>query len=227
MQFKRRFKRKTRKVYRKKGAKSTVNKVTHYKPNPVPDRMFLKLSYSTAVNITAGVGVAAAHVFQSSCQDPDLTGVGHQPLGRDQWATFYQKYRVYGIGYKITFANEAAGSQAEVHIVPKSTSSIITNRDTIWEKPYSKHRVLGVVASGQSIKHIKGYISGAKALGVSTTKFKTDDKTGALMGSDPTTMFFLHLNTNGMMTGDASNVNARVQLTYYMEFYDRIPLTQS
>lgn len=231
MPFKRksRFKPKARRIRRRprRSARSTVGRVLHYRANPVPDRMFLKLAYSTSVNTAGLAGFTDTHIFQSSQFDPDLSGTGHQPFGRDQWANFYSKYRVHAIGYKIIFANEATGSQAEVHVVPKSTASTITVSDTAWEKPYGKHAVLGFNATGQSLRTIIGYVSGAKALGVSKIKFRTDDKTGSAFGTNPAQMFYIHVISNGLMVGDASNVNARVNLTYYLEYYDRVPLTQS
>lgn len=49
------------------------------------------LQYATTFTMTVTAGLLDRHVFRAnSCYDPDLTGVGHQPYGFDQYMALYQ-----------------------------------------------------------------------------------------------------------------------------------------
>lgn len=56
------------------------------------------------VNNEASAATSAEYSFRlNSVFDPNVTGVGHQPRGHDQWATLYRRYLVHGCKYKIDF----------------------------------------------------------------------------------------------------------------------------
>lgn len=61
-----------------------------------PRTQRVQLRYACNVDLQDGTGgVLDLHAFRANgIYDPDVTGVGHQPLGRDQWETFYNHYRV-------------------------------------------------------------------------------------------------------------------------------------
>lgn len=46
----------------------------------------------------------------NSLWDPDYTGTGHQPLGRDELAARYKSYRVDGALIRATFYSSASGN---------------------------------------------------------------------------------------------------------------------
>lgn len=53
------------------------------------------LRYCTQQVLTGTSGAKGQYVFRcGSIFDPDYTGGGHQPLGHDEWATFYNNYSV-------------------------------------------------------------------------------------------------------------------------------------
>lgn len=82
-----------------------------------PSRKLVKLRYvDTGVNLDPGVGNIAQVVYRAnSVYDPYQTGVGHQPMGFDQWAAIYNKYTVLGAKMTMTFT-------------PLSTSNSIPGR---------------------------------------------------------------------------------------------------
>jgi len=75
-----------------------------------PDRMITKLRYVDNLELTANAGVVAANVFRlNSCFDPDLSGVGHQPMYYDQFAGAvgsgpYSRYRVVSAKINVTLS---------------------------------------------------------------------------------------------------------------------------
>lgn len=59
------------------------------------------LPYNTQAQLVCTSGVHNIWNFKmNDIYDPDVTNVGHQPFGHDQWALYYTKYTV--IGAKIT-----------------------------------------------------------------------------------------------------------------------------
>lgn len=61
------------------------------------------LNYVDTKTVAPSTGMAN-HVFNlANIYDPDVTGIGHQPAFHDQWASYYNKYRVIGARYTVTF----------------------------------------------------------------------------------------------------------------------------
>lgn len=66
--------------------------------SPLPTVYRNTMIYSSSI-ILEGVsaGLADRHSFRcNGCEDPDVTGAGHQPRGWDQMKTLYKQYRVVG-----------------------------------------------------------------------------------------------------------------------------------
>jgi len=68
----------------------------NYMFDPMPGKLQVVMRYSTTVNLSNTLaGTTENYLFRTnSIFDPDFTGIGHQPLGHDQWAAFYNRYKV-------------------------------------------------------------------------------------------------------------------------------------
>lgn len=81
--------------------------------NMLRAKTYAKLRYVDTVSLDPGIAGITSYVFRcNDIYDPDYTGVGHQPLLRDEYANLYQKYRVLG-------------STIKVAPVPDSTSAVV------------------------------------------------------------------------------------------------------
>lgn len=68
----------------------------------------VRLTYADNYRHVFNYGSAASQVFRTnSIFDPDFTGTGHQPLGRDLWASMYDYYCVLACHYQIKLYNGA------------------------------------------------------------------------------------------------------------------------
>lgn len=102
---------------RPKARKSTAAPV-FYKRRPnyskfvrggFPDVQLAKLRYCAEKNINAGSGLIGSHNFAcNDLVDPDVTGVGHQPMGFDQMKAVYSNWQV--VGSKITVRYAPTGT---------------------------------------------------------------------------------------------------------------------
>lgn len=69
----------------------------------IADSQIVRLVYGELVGINNVGGSSGSHVWSAnSIFDPNVTGVGHQPYGADQWAAFYNHYTVIGSRIHIT-----------------------------------------------------------------------------------------------------------------------------
>lgn len=96
---KRTYKRKTKKRTYKR--KRTSLRTLQGVPNGIPRVRTCKLRYNEVISISAPFGAVSTYTFRAnSLYDPNSSGIGHQPMGFDTWATLYNHYQV--IGSKIT-----------------------------------------------------------------------------------------------------------------------------
>lgn len=67
-----------------------------------PNSIITKLRYCDLGSFTSTLGSTSFQVFSANgIFDPDISGVGHQPMWRDNYANIYNSYTV--IGSKVTF----------------------------------------------------------------------------------------------------------------------------
>lgn len=73
-----------------------------------PMQNVVQMRYCTYVNLFDSVGgILDLHAFRANgIYDPDVTGTGHQPLGRDEWlGSFYNHYKVISSKIKVEAMN--------------------------------------------------------------------------------------------------------------------------
>lgn len=84
-----------------------------------------KLRYSQTISLTSTSGLLDSYVFRANgCNDPNVTGIGSQPMGWDQWGLMYNHYIVKGA--KISVQQLAGGTAAVAsisgaYIAPETT----------------------------------------------------------------------------------------------------------
>lgn len=225
-----------RRVSKRRSSRRRVRRVSRRPVNRLsgsltPNRLFLKLKYSEAFGMTYNSASTNATVYQfrvNSIHDPNFTGVGHQPLGHDEWSVFYSRYRVRGMRYVITFTNIEAISQQEVAVTLRPNNVYDTLMDTIRESPSCVYKaILGVEGSGQNNKVVRGYASVAKVRGVSKARVNVESDFQALIGSNPAFVPMLTVYMKNQDSATDSNIRVRVDLVYHVELSDRKQQYQS
>lgn len=193
----------------------------------IPDRMFVKLKYADVISRVPGATIDN-YVFRgNSLFDPDFTGTGHQPFGYDQWASanqFYQRYRVHAAKaiYKIN-NDTATGLICSVYPSLQSTSiSIMSNA---LETPRARFKTCGENA-GQSITTLSTGLNYTKAV-AGMPSISQDDLFTSLYTTSPSRQWY-YVFTASSTDGVTNAVyQFSVQLTYFVEFFDRTQIGQS
>jgi len=104
-----------------------------------PANHVVKLKYHANSSFSCTTGAVGTYGFKlNSCYDPDYTSTGHQPLGFDQWAQFYQSYVVSHVEVRVKMLNYSA-FQAVLGVLPDENASPSAVLDTLCEQPLATH----------------------------------------------------------------------------------------
>lgn len=90
-------------------------------------RKAIHIYSDSAYSLSPGMGpVIATHVFSANGMfDPDVTGVGHQPLGFDEMTAFFDHYTVIGSRIRIDFNGSDANQTMLVGIALVDSSTTL------------------------------------------------------------------------------------------------------
>lgn len=218
------FKRK-RKSYHKKKPYDKVSKGKFYpvalsrKPivnlgTTIPDTTVVRLKYCDDIKIT----VAAAgsnYLFRSnSIYDPDNSATGHQPLGHDQWASFYQRYIVTNSKITVTFKQFASGAgQTNVGVcLIANVGDTVTNPNDFME---NNRTSFGYITEERPIQVISKKFDANKFFGL--TNVVDELSCGAAFGSNPVDEAFFQLK---MWSADTTSTSTRTVLLNVTLTYD-------
>lgn len=107
--FRRRYPIRRKRYFPKKGRKVFRRRKT---PTVLPLRYKCKLKYAEEITIDVPIGGGAAvHEFRANdLYDPNITGVGHQPMGFDQLALFWNHFTVIGSRIRVKALSKSDGT---------------------------------------------------------------------------------------------------------------------
>lgn len=207
-----------RRRYRKRRIVRRNGPYTRFSRMPVAERYFCKMNYSDSITISCTApAVLFGYQFQTSLWDPDYSGGGHQPLWRDQIAALYQRYRVFGMKYTISWKNTNVSQLTWAYVKQTDTAVVDTNPNTLVERKEGVLKMLDALSGRTNI--VRGYMPTYKPFGLSKKEFYDDDGFIGNILSDPTKKAFLQLYAQTLNT--TAIVQAQVDLVLYVEFMDR------
>lgn len=210
---------------RRKSAKKGSVRYRFNAPESViglPQVKKVTMYYRAFNNLTVPVGgTCVSHVLNlASIFDPDYTSTGHQPIGHDQWATYYTNYRVDSAIVKATFTHGATGETIPLLVginmdLDATLHSNVVN--TMMEHQRGKYQKLLLPNSRE-----KAILRGKYQLSKFRKKkdIKDDDHIAAF-GANPTKPAYLHLWAGGF-NGNAATEDISVQF----EIWQRCTLTE-
>ena len=122
-----------------------------------PERLFLDnhgrvtLPYRETISFGASTS-PQVYVFRANGPyDPNQTGTGSQPVGWDNFLTFYEASYTVGSQLKVTYFNTGTGAPVQIAITPTSQSTSVTSYDTARMMPRTRHAICdGSTKGGKS-----------------------------------------------------------------------------
>lgn len=183
---------------------------------PFAQRYITKMKYSDAVAIT-GTGPQVYRFNLNSVQDPNRSGVGHQPYGHDTLITIYNRYRVISCSWVIS-AVDSAGQYIQVACLPANEEHNVISTSEARENPRCKYITQ---APNASLKMLTGKAYLPSLCGRSKTQYMSDDRYQASVGNSPAELAILNLYLQNMADGlNSLNTLLNVTLEYTVEWFD-------
>lgn len=228
----------TKRKYKKKRA---VRKYKRKKRASVPymavqrslicaPKQMVKFKYRTQIQLDASAVAVAIHNFAANgLYDPDITGVGHQPLGFDEWMKFYLHYTVVGakctatfipIDSSTTLTPQWCGIQ-----VSGSAAVASSNPDTFLEQKYTRKKLL-------TLPTAKGYTTVSQQVGIKkflgVKDLIDEDNNSGNTGANPLEVVYFHVFTGPYSAFyNPSIVNISVELEFTAVLHEPKQLTTS
>lgn len=225
--YRRNYRRNYRRRYggRKRNFYNTVSTKLNKLPTGIPDRTLMKFRYTTFLQLD-GLPSQVYYFRGNSLFDPDFSGIGGQPTGLDQWANFYNKYKVYASKIQVTFlaaATTAPSGNCMVSVTPTTNDSYIPDYSVIPTIPYSRTRMLTPVSAGGNPVYIKNYIGTKKVTGDNSL----DDLYESDIGNNPSSEWYWMIRGDTVDQTTNVSIDIQVTVTYYCELFDRVDLLAS
>lgn len=196
----------------------------------VSPHLRITLPYAQNGVLTEGaVGLGAYQSFAiNSAFDPDFSGGGLQPLGFDQYAQFYGRYRVLSCKVEVTFANRSATDQILVgmYATPQSTLPAVATAWRIQPMPACRSATLSGTNGGPAVRVMRASVDLPNVLGLTRREFQTDMDFAALFSASPARVAYLHIWTQAMLSNVAA-VTWAVKLYFDVEFSQAVSLSLS
>lgn len=236
MKYAKNNRRRYRRSYKRKGAKVAKNrkKLRGYGTTrsnvingPLAMRQIVKLRYSEDINLTAGTSLGNYDFRANSIYDPNLTGTGHQPLGHDQWAYFYDHYVVLGAKIRVTLwqGTSTTTDNVFVSLALQDSANTMTNQSMIREQPRTSWSMLTTPSGGKGMRTLSKKFSAKKFFGAKSVI--TWDKLGASFGYNPTEDALFRIFYQNATSINNVSISANVVIDYIVLLSEPKVLNQS
>ncbi len=191
----------------------------------IGDRARTKLRYVDINSISlAGLNYGEKIYRLNSCFDPDYSGAGAQPLGFDQWAAFYTRYRVLAAHYKCEWASPTSLAECSVGLIPNLVNTIDNTDSYVYAEPYAQSTLFSTNGGWKPV--LEGEISMSKLFGLTPSEMSEENYT-ALTSASPVNMAYLHVRSSTLSGGLSGTAYFKLEIIYDVEFYGRVELELS
>lgn len=190
----------------------------------LPLKSVAKMRYVGGVTLTTGLIPTVHHFRANSIYDPDATGTGHQPMGRDEYANFYQKYIVLGSRIRVYWSTDAGAAVTVCGVFINDDNSIpYTSYEGIIESKRGKYKSIPHQRNATSTTCS---FSSKKYFNVTDIKDNYDD-IGALVGANPAKQAYFTIWSQDVDFQTTHSVQAVCVIDYIVTFQEPKELNQS
>lgn len=168
---------------------------------PLPGKKTIKMRYCDTRSVSAGFGGVPVHFTYraNSIFDPDYGVGGHQPLGHDEWAKFYNKYVVTRAKITVTLLpdNQAAGTRGIWGIQLGTNNSVGADDIVLREQSQGVYRNYAPASDNSSWKDRSLTMTVDPSKYFNIKNIRDDSLSRASFGANPTRdVFFLVFGSN-------------------------------
>lgn len=175
----------------------------------------------------AGLGNYNTWVINSAF-DPNFTGGGLQPLGFDQYAQFYGRYRVLSVKFEVDWGGRTAGEPTIVGVYasPQSTLPASSIAWTVQPTPTNRTNLIAGSTGGPTVVKQSQKVKIQNVMGVTSSEFKDDQDFSAILTASPARPCYMHTWIKSL-TGTVGSVHYLVRIWMDIEFSQPVALSMS
>ncbi len=195
-----------------------------------PKSRLVKMRYVEALTLDpAAGGVLAKYTYSANnIFDPSVTAAGHQPLGHDQWAAFYNDYVVLGSKITVIWSSSTATNATSIPnicgICLDEDNSIAVSSINLIENN-ARYTVLPM--TNNSRRTTRRHFSTKKFFNVTNVKDNVA-RFGAGFGASPTEQAYFILFVGPVtLSDDTPGVSALVTIDYIVALSSPKDLVES
>lgn len=174
----------------------------------------------------AAAGVPIFNYFRAnSLFDPDFSGVGHQPLGFDQWTPFYNHYTVIGATITVEAINGDLTHPAciGVSLIESNTYSGTSTISGLCEQRGTMHRLCGIGSAQHTACVIKNKVAPLKFL----RKRMGESEVTTAVTTNATEQCSFLVWAASLSSEDGAAIDMLVTIDYIVVFSEPKELSQS
>lgn len=179
------------------------------------------------VQVNPGLlGIVGTYVFSANgLYDPNITGVGHQPLGFDQLMLMYNHYTVIGARITVDFVNNDTTYNQYVGIKIAASPSPSTDLATVLENGNCVYTLLGQAGNDNDMATL--------SYGTSIGKFLTkknvldEDDLKGTNAANPEEQVYFHVFGAPNTAQDAGTISLGVRIDYIAVLHEPTTLSKS
>lgn len=184
-----------------------------------PNSIITKLKYCDYGTLSSVAGSIAYQVFRAnSIFDPDFTGVGHQPMYRDTYASVYDQYTVIGSKITVNFNQTTTSGTCIVGIHGDDDQNntaplfnLIEQNNTSWTR-------IGNQGSSSDSTTLTAVFEPLTNFGVDT---KDDGGSSTSVGSNPTEEWMFQVFGANLIAAN-STIQYTVEIEYTVKFSELV-----
>lgn len=193
----------------------------------IADSQFVVLPFVHRFTLDASIAATATEIIRgNSCYDP-LSSVGtRQPLGFDQWMSFYNHFCVYKTTIELEAINtgESASAACNLTVAIRDDATTITDISEIIDANRSVTKMVPVSGGGGPVKIRYGY-NWSKFFGMPVTK---DHDYRGTKAADCAEQAHIHITQSGLTSGtDCGLLYVTARVKYYCKLTEMADLTAS
>lgn len=183
-----------------------------------PNSIITQLRYGTYMTLASGSGGRGVNVYSAnSIFDVDVSGVGHQPMWRDNYANIYQNYVVLGSKITVTFLPVTGSLNCLYGIVADDDGNISTNIEALLEMSNSVSSCGGPI--GTEPVTLTSTFSPIRDFGVEA---RDDGASATNNGSSPAQQNYWGVWAACMDGASTITTNLKIEIEYTVKFTELI-----
>jgi hypothetical protein len=195
----------------------------------VPITREVDLVYCDTYEVSTSSSVQVETFFRANGPyDPDASIGGHQPLGYDEWAAFYNHYVVRRSDIMVeAYDTEAAAILDSLSVIVCDDTTIPATPQALREQPACSATVFGKDMGSKAVGRVNQFYEPRQFFGCKRVEDRVETL-GALVGANPSEQAYFGVAIGSAIGGVNSRTYVmRVRICYTILFLEPKTLPQS